>query len=532
MSAAMRRPYHLLLVCTLGLLGLLAAYHPMLLARLTRMQTDPGDTRHLNYILEHEYRWLVGHDAHRELLSPAVFYPQKDTLAYSETLLGVAPFYVPFRLVGLKPDTAFQFWVLTVSVLNFLAMHMLLWWGLRFGPIASAGGAYLFAFASIRVVQSGHQHLIPHFFTVAALLAGVMLFRDGAAPARRERLCVAVFFLALVAQVYASVYLAWFLFLSLAIALGWATVLSGARKAVGALLQRRWPTITMAAMASAVAVFPLLDRHVHVAESVGYRSYSMVKSMLPPPASFLNLGPYSWLYSWTSDWTIFTSMTLEWEKRLGLGVATSLVVAWGLWKGRKLLVVKLVALTGASVVALALLVGGEWSLWQYVYSYIPGAQAIRAVGRFGLLLLVPASLGLAVALSRLRERRAWALTVAIGLALVIEQGQTMPSYDKFYLRRETESLARSIPTGCTAFYYANTSGPRPFWELQLDAMWAEMLSGVPTVNGYSSNFPPGNEPLIENNRPGAEAAAAREHALAAWAASHGLPRDAICLIQQ
>src|SRR4051795_7155497 len=57
------------------IVGLLLQFHPMLLSGLRRMQSDWGDTRLNNYILEHGYRWLRGVPGHERFWSPPVFYP-------------------------------------------------------------------------------------------------------------------------------------------------------------------------------------------------------------------------------------------------------------------------------------------------------------------------------------------------------------------------------------------------------------------------------------------------------------------------
>ena len=75
--------------------GLTAAFYPTLFSGFRRMQNDPGDTRHLNYILEHDYLWLTRAPLDRDLWSPPIFYPVANAAAYTELLLGALPFYAP-----------------------------------------------------------------------------------------------------------------------------------------------------------------------------------------------------------------------------------------------------------------------------------------------------------------------------------------------------------------------------------------------------------------------------------------------------
>ena len=85
------------------IIGMLLAFHPMILSRLALMQGDWSDTRFNNYTLEHGFRWLTNTPGHEHFWSPPMFYPATNTAAYSDLLLGVAPLYWPWRIVGLAP---------------------------------------------------------------------------------------------------------------------------------------------------------------------------------------------------------------------------------------------------------------------------------------------------------------------------------------------------------------------------------------------------------------------------------------------
>jgi hypothetical protein len=62
------------------LAGLIMAFHPTLWSGFGRLQTDLGDTRLNNYLLEHGWRWLSG-DPGVRLWHPSFFYPAPNALA-------------------------------------------------------------------------------------------------------------------------------------------------------------------------------------------------------------------------------------------------------------------------------------------------------------------------------------------------------------------------------------------------------------------------------------------------------------------
>ncbi len=165
---------------------------------------------------------------------------------------------------------------------------------------------------------------------------------------------------------------------------------------------------------------------------------------------------------------------------------------------------------------------------------MPGAAAIRAVARIGILMLIPAGLGVAFFVDEMRPRRVLlALVLAIG---VLEQAQTTPSWDKLAVRRDVASLAGSIRGECGAFLFTPLAGSgagRSGFENdkhQLDAMWAALLTGVPTINGFSGNTPPGRDfGQITVHDETDERRLARR--LADWSRRWGLQAQRVCWVR-
>ena len=138
-----------LVAAAVGAAGILMAHHPMILSGLKRMQRDLGDTRFNNYVIEHGYRWFRGEPNHADFWCPPIFFPTRNTAAYSDLLLSVVPIYGVFRACGLPPDTSFQFWMIAISGLNFLFAFHFLSRRLRLSPMAAGVGAFLFAFGRL-----------------------------------------------------------------------------------------------------------------------------------------------------------------------------------------------------------------------------------------------------------------------------------------------------------------------------------------------------------------------------------------------
>ena len=140
------------------------------------------------------------------------------------------------------------------------------------------------------------------------------------------------------------------------------------------------------------------------------------------------------------------------------------------------------------------------SLWELVW-HLPGATAIRAIDR----IQVVGDLAAALALTGLatdalanwdRLRRSTALRVA-GVALVclivLEQADTT-GVSQLHRGRQLAALAAvpRPPDGCTSFYVVDAHPDSlKFYEYQTEAMLVSQRFGLPTLNGYSGDTPPG-----------------------------------------
>jgi hypothetical protein len=475
--------------------GLILAHHEMILTGFGAMQTDVGDTRFNNYIAEHEYRWLLGEDGHRDFWSPPFFFPARNVAGYSEVMIGAAPLYWPWRAIGLAPDSAYQAWMLTLSGLNFFAMYVLLRRGFLQPTLGAAVGAVMFAFSAPRVNQLSHLQLIPHFWSLLCLYALLRVF----APARplsdaQQRAWIWIIFVAAALQVLASFALGWFLGLALAIAGVGALLSPGGRRSLWTLVRSRRYTVLAAATAAAIVLAPVTMHFYSASRLVGLRTFENAQDFMPTPASWVYMGSSSWLYGWTSDWSWFQDLPGEWEQRLGPGLLTTILALTGLWTARRDVRVRYVALVGACLIVLSTSVGGV-TAWRLVYDYFPAAKAVRGVCRAGLLVLIPVALGVSLALTSVAAsgRRGAAIAVVLAILAVVEQGQTTETFEKRANREDIADVVRHIDTDrCGSFVFSPVQGNEPPWQkYQLDAMWAGMDAGVPTLNGYSGNQPPG-----------------------------------------
>jgi hypothetical protein len=444
------------------------------------MQNDPGDTRLENYILEHSLQWLLRAPGHTEFWNPPIFHPVKNAAAYTDILLGAAPFYWLLRVL-FAPDTSFQLWMLAMAGLNFGAFFLWLRRGLGFAATPATAGAFLFAFAGPRGAQASHPQFLTQFFSIAALHALTEIFKRPHHPTK-SRLWIGVFMAACVLELYSAYYLGWLLFLGLLFAGVLALTRPRMRTKLIEVLRAQPGTWALALIASVAALYPMATHYIAAAGLVGYRPYSAV--MPPRIHSWLYQG--GGLYSWQNAIKAFHM--LSYEQRQGIGWISWILAGTGLWRFRAKPWAWLALGTGAAAILLTSELAPGITAWRGLYYVIPGAKAIRALSRVALLVLIPAGLGLACFFQS-RKLKPWALAL-LAIVIPLEQIQPTPSFDKFWMRKQVAHVARNVPKGCTSFYYVSILGKRPDYSYQLDAVWAGLELGLPTLNGFSGTAPP------------------------------------------
>ncbi len=322
------------LAAVVGLAGVLAVHHPMILSGFGRIQTDLRDTRLLNYFLEHGWLWVTQARHHERFWDSPFFHPVPNVTAYSDSMLSFGPIYWPFRATGLAPDVAFGAWMAATTSLNYAAGLLLFRGGLGFGWPAAAAAAGLIAFGSPRVNLLHHPQLLPCFYLLFALYALCRVARDHAAGAAERASWWTAFGLAVAAQFYGGYYLAWFFCVGLAVAAVAALLLDATRARVAALILRDWWAVALGAAVAAVALVPFLAHYLPVAREVGQGFSEMQRLTQPVSWCWWNVGEINWFWGWIDRGWPLGALYPE-ELRMGLGFATTAACWLGVYLSRR-----------------------------------------------------------------------------------------------------------------------------------------------------------------------------------------------------
>ncbi len=516
------------LVAGCWLLGMLVTFHPTFTSGFARIQGWPDqDPRLINFQLEHAYRWLSRDGT--DLWSPPVFFPLKGVTTYSDPLLTTAPFYAPWRIVGLEPATAFQMWLLTVWTLNYAIGIVLLRRSFRTSLSAASVGAFVFAFGSSRVANLTKPQLIPYLFLTLALIAVIEVFRERD-DAEKQRSAdwgwVALFFAALVAQFYNAFYPLFFFCLALLAAFAWAICLPSLRGPTLKALRRSALPIASCAAVAGVIAWPLGVRYLTTSREVGLRIYDPTK--ITQWFSWTLMGSANWMYGWIDTLPRFR----PWSRSIhtnGLGLVTSLIAAIGLYRARRRPAVVLLVLASATLFVVSLRLYGDLSFWQIIRAVVPGGGALRAVARIGALLVFPVSIGVALFFDQQAGRTSAVLLVALALFCFAEQAHREMSFDKEFLRWRMDRIEAQIPPGCPAFFLVSRGGYSDV-DVHDDAMWIALRTGIPTVNGRYGNEPPQWD-LMDSHIKTPDERAGIEQRFDTWLQVNHLTRADVCWVE-
>lgn len=505
------------------LVGILAVFHPTFQSCFRLVQGGLGDSRLVNFTLEHSYRWLMGMQLAEDLWSPPIFFPVQNVATYTDLMLGVAPFYWVWRWLGSDPHTAFQLWMLSCWTLNFVSCYLLFRLGFRISAVGSAVGAHLFAFGNPQYSSLAHPQLGLLFWLVVSLAGLIMMIREPTTPSpARGWIAGVAFWGGLVAQLYSAVYSLAFFVLGLGAATAVALAAGSLRKPfLRAVRKNLVPFLVVTVIAVALAT-PITARYQATATIIGMHKQQQVH--LPNPIGWFLPGQGNRIYGkWQREMAF--NVYRGKAQTSGFGAVTLVACLAGLWLGRRRQEVQLIVAGFIGLVFLTVTFPGGWSPWWVVREIVPGTAALRAVARVGLMALFPASLGLAIVVSRFAEKRRWFFAAALILGTGIEQPQNRPKFDKDVAVARVEKIASAVPADAKTFLLVIKG---PSWEkyLQDDAAWAALSAGVPTVNGRYGHFPPAypfRKPWIQDSEDG-EAIRAN---LEAWVTEGGIdPKDA------
>lgn len=234
---------------------------------------DFGDSRFINYVLEHGYKWLRGVEP--DFWRANFMYPLKDNIAISDSMAGSLPIYALFRFIGFDVEPSYQLWWLTCSILNFW-LCFFAFKKIGFNPLLSAIGAYVFAFGINNFNQFVHLQFNCKFFIPIA----IALFYSFLKTPKQKYFILLV--LSIVLQFYSSAYIAIFLIMFMVFFAAIYLAFKNNRQVFIAALNKRMIILLTIVSVVGISLILLLALPYHsMARMLGYQKYESIASHLP-----------------------------------------------------------------------------------------------------------------------------------------------------------------------------------------------------------------------------------------------------------
>jgi hypothetical protein len=487
-----------------------------------RVEQIPGgfdDARFNMYVVEHGYRWLMGLD--KSFWSAPFFFPAQNVITYSDNHLGSFLFYSVFRILGADRETAFQLWAITLFTLNYFVTWIVLR-RQRFHPVGALSAAYLFTFPYIMGIRIGFIQLAPRFMVPVAFWMASRFFETGKGKYLHWFLAACAY------QAYLGIYIGYFLILAIGpfclflFLLGrrWNAISAFIKSADRGAIVRRGSEYAASCIGFVLVLLPLAIPYYQTQRKLGTRSWEEIVPMLPHWRSYLQ-APESYLWGKLLHFGDILPLPFEQALFLGalpyLGIVAFIYLSWKRRMSSAGSEIRFAMLGVFFLLAVLTLYSSGFTLYRYVWAYLPGAGGIRAVTRVALVLIYPVAfifgsvvthLMTALAPGRAGSKRILRLLLGISVLglTVLDQttgfsaagGVTKRECQRRLAQLEAKIVqARGNNLNRKVLWVNDQSDKNFIWSFEsMDAMLAGQDLGLNVVNGYSGLFPKGYPPAM------------------------------------
>lgn len=477
------------------LLGLVAVFGKVFVNHFHFFYSDEADGMLHIYILEHNYLFLRHQFPHLNLFSPPFYYPNANVLFYSDPFISITPIYAFFRLF-FNESVSFNSLLITTMVLNYILTFFLFKNKFKLNIFASSVGAYLFAFSVFNYIQVTHEHHTQLIFTFFILLSLYSLLSlDKRNSTAKNVFWANMFYLNIVLSVYSSYAITWYYCFALFVIFISMLMFKKTRKRLKLFLNRFGILLTVNIIPALLLLAPLAYKYSQLNNfhwafyftpyiDEFFANYSIFNY----PFKRFNYTNVIELNSGVEYLTlIFGLIGLRFFKTYRKAIYTCLLILF-------LLTIKIY----------------NFSLWEYVYSYFPGANGMRTNHRILILFHFFMATGCALFINNFISRKANSIKIKVAvsiLAIVLCIGQIgyPNSYGYNYINlydavnnevMDIEKYSKQIKdNNCKIVYFSFDFTREQIDTLGIDsayttkAMWIANKNKVYIMNGYSGYTP-------------------------------------------
>jgi hypothetical protein len=453
-------------------------------------------------IVEHWYNVFSGVSPWRQTF---YYYPAANTLSYSEALAGLGFLHAVFRAAGFDPFLATELAALVFKVLGFFTFYWMARRSFELPMVWSLLGSTLFTVASNLFLGMIHTQFVVLSLApliVALLTVGIEALYQGRTWRWMGSFMAAstVFALCLATCFYVAWYFAFFAVVASAIYL-----VTGGKSDVQVLviaLKSKVGPLLAVLIWGFLNVFPFFYLYLPMVRQTGGHSVAEVLTYAPPLPWVLNITSTNFVWA-----GVFESLGPDLQHMIQTPVVIGLppiflitalvsLVIIALWRpiGRRDRVLRAVALACLVTWPLAIRYG-DWTPWELVYRFFPGASGIRVTLRYHFFLVAPLTLVAVGFLAKLRLPMIAVIPLAAVLVAEEIDSAAPVAIDRIQEVARLKALPLP-PAECKSFY---ASKPREgivgedahgIYSHNVDAMVIAEVFRIPTLNGFGTFTPP------------------------------------------
>ena len=482
---------------------------PTISSGLHQLQTDPGDVILNIYFLEHSHQHFTSFNIFQPSLfwSPGFFWPIENTLAWSDHLLGPSLLYSGFRLF-LPMFAAYTSWLFTTLVLNYISIR----WALKHispytFPCWISGISLVTAFSPAITRQLDHPQLLSLY-----LIGPILLFCNQLMISIVDKFSISrwlTFCALILANGFFNIYIFVYTLFGAAICATVHLIKRIKQRSLeidkGAFLL---PSIALLTCSIAINSY-IYSHYMRSLKIFGGRDINEIVNNLPEPLSWftdssqLLVGAPFHTQTLPSEWLSGVEQDIFPGWGLLIGLAASLISVRKIKEREQKKSLLLWLIVIGTMIAFTLY-WKELTLWPLVSKVLPGAGSLRASSRVGIFIILFSSAPIAIAASEWKYKFNNIPNATIGGLIIAFSFVTIwrVSFYSFSLQdweeRQTllnQSLSKNKST-CDAFWVQH-DGEHPVVS-NIQALHAQLMSGIPTLNGYSGHRPKGQRWTLDN----------------------------------
>jgi len=460
---------------------------------------DMWDTRHANFILEHNYRFLTGIE--KDYWTAGFFYPGKNTMAGADTYTSTAIIYIIFRTMGWDQFVSFNLWVASIFIINFIVIFIVLRL-LNIKVIIAAAGAYLFTFSLPVIGQIYHVQTLNKF---PIPLIFYFTFRFFQTLHKRYIILAALSFVLLT---YSSLYFLVFTtipYILFVIYLAIVCCLNDQQHTPNTskflyffnnilnIIKMNWKGLLAGTIIIVVALIPLARKYLH--HHIPWSSQLIINNLpnlwcyiLPVNGSAL----YSWIYEKINQY-----VNEPWYKCYNFGILTLfaflLLSIYALKNKVKDAIAWLIPIYGMVVIFTRI---DGYAIYQHL-THLYGFSSAKASWRFFLVTLSLISVAFPLIINKINFISKNPIMQLVILLIIVVENFTNRNTMKYTLLDEVRGqhlpLVNCILENKKPNHKAFVVLPHPNSQINsidiVSAMMAYQATNLPTINGYSTFYP-------------------------------------------